>query len=531
VPTTFEDLIAMNALYRPGPLEYIPDFIERKHGRQAITYDLPAMEEYLKETYGICVYQEQVMLLSQKLANFSKGEADMLRKAMGKKKKKLIDQMHPQFIEGGESNGHPAEVLNKVWKDWEAFASYAFNKSHSTCYAFIAFQTAYLKAHYPAEFMASVLTHNKTDITKLTFFLRECKRMGLTVLGPHVNESQSDFSVNKKGQIRFGMSGLKGLGEGPVEAILEERKNGDFKNVFDLLRRSDLKSVNKRALEALTLGGGFDCFEDIHRAQYFAPSEKYSSFLEHLLRYGNAYQNQKAQAMNSLFGASEDAMIPEPSVPEGQSWSLIEKLNREREVTGIYISGHPLDDYRIEVENFITCPLDELEKYQGRDNVKVAGIVLTAQHRISKRGTGFGICTLQDYNAVIEFPLFGDDYVKFKEYMEEGQVLFIRGDYKQKWSGDGFQFKPKEVTLLESVGKNMTECITLKIPIERVTDDFINNIDNVCRQHHGQHRLRMTLVDKTNRLSLTFKSHTKYVNVDNDFVQALDKMGLEYKLN
>ncbi|MEO1713092.1 MAG: DNA polymerase III subunit alpha, partial [Bacteroidota bacterium] len=339
VPTAFEDLIAMNALYRPGPLEYIPNFVARKHGREPITYDLPEMEEYLAGTYGITVYQEQVMLLSQSLANFSKGQADMLRKGMGKKKKKIIDALYPKFIEGGTSNGHPKEVLDKVWKDWEAFASYAFNKSHSTCYAFVAFQTAFLKAHYPAEFMASVLTHNKNDISKLTFFLKECKRMGLEVLGPNVNESASDFSVNKQGQIRFGLSALKGVGEGPVEEILQERESsGHFLTVFDMMRRLSLRAVNKKVMESLALGGGLDCFGELHRAQYFTPSDKFDTFLEHLVKYGNAYQNQKAQAVNSLFGDSDEIMIPEPKIPVAEDWALIEKLNREKQVTGIYIS-------------------------------------------------------------------------------------------------------------------------------------------------------------------------------------------------
>jgi DNA polymerase-3 subunit alpha len=331
VPTAFEDLIAMNALYRPGPLEYIPNFIARKHGREPITYDLPEMEEYLEGTYGITVYQEQVMLLSQKLAGFTKGQADMLRKAMGKKKKKLIDMLFPKFIEGGKANGHPEETLNKIWKDWEAFASYAFNKSHSTCYAFVAFQTAYFKAHYPAAFMASVLTHNKNDISKVTFFLQECKRMGLSVLEPSVNESASDFSVNQQGQIRFGLSALKGVGEGPVEAILEEREqNGHYLGFFDMMRRVNLRAVNKKVLESLAHGGGLDCFEELHRAQYFAPSEKYDSLIEHGLKYGNAYQAQKAENVNSLFGDTDEVMIPEPKIPEGNPWSLIENWNAKK---------------------------------------------------------------------------------------------------------------------------------------------------------------------------------------------------------
>jgi len=330
-PTEFSDLIAMNALYRPGPLEYIPNFVARRHGREPVTYDLADMEEYLKETYGICVYQEQVMLLSQKLANFTRGQADTLRKAMGKKKKKLVDQLWPLFLEGCTKNGHPEETVKKVWKDWEAFASYAFNKSHSTCYALVAFQTAYLKAHHPAAFMASVLTHNKSDISKVTFFLRECQRMGLEVLGPDVNESFLNFTVDKEGRIRFGLSALKGVGEGPVEAIIEERANGKFESAYDMMRRLNLGAVNKRVLESLVLGGGMDCFEELNRAQYFTPVEKYDTFVAYLLKYGNAYQNQKAQSANTLFGDSEEVMIQELPAPVRDPWSLIEKLTKEKE--------------------------------------------------------------------------------------------------------------------------------------------------------------------------------------------------------
>jgi len=384
-PTEFADLIAMNALYRPGPLEYIPNFIARKHGREKIVYDLPAMEEYLSETYGITVYQEQVMLLSQKLANFTKGEADMLRKAMGKKKKALIDKMFPQFVEGCKANGHEGEAVAKIWKDWEAFASYAFNKSHSTCYAFIAFQTAYLKAHHPAAFMASVLTHNKGDISKMTFFLRECKRMGLEVLGPDVNESVDNFTVNKAGQIRFGLTALKGVGEGPVIDIIKGREEGPYKDVYDFLQRINFGSFNKRAMESLVLAGAFDFYEDLERANYFVPSGKYDTYMEHLLRYGAAYQSQKSNAANSLFGASEEALIPKPNVPEGREWSLVEKLTKEKEVAGIFISGHPLDDYLLEAQ-LASCTLDKIDSFKGRE-VKLAVIVIGAQHRISRKGT------------------------------------------------------------------------------------------------------------------------------------------------
>jgi len=531
-PTVFADLIAMNALYRPGPLEYIPNFVNRKNGREEVTYDLPVMKEYLEETFGITVYQEQVMLLSQKLANFSKGQADTLRKAMGKKKKKLIDEMWPIFLEGCTTNGHPEEVVAKIWKDWEAFASYAFNKSHSTCYAFVAFQTAYLKAHYPAEYMASVLTHNKNDITKMTFFLRECKRMEVEVLGPNINESASDFSVNKAGQIRFGMSALKGVGEGPVEEILRERgEAGDFKDVFDIVRRLSLRAVNKRVMESLTLGGAFDCFEGIHRAQYFAPSEKYDTLLEHALKYGNAYQNQKAQAANSLFGASEDAMVPEPAMPQVNEWSLIEALTKEKDVTGIYISGHPLDEYRVEIENFTTCGLDEVDKFKGRE-VNLAGIVTMAQHRISKKGTGWGLFALQDFNGTLEFPLFSDDYQKFKSHLETGQCLYIKGKFEKRWnSEDEFQLKIKEVQILEAVTEDKTKLITLKLPIELLTENMITNLDALCKEHKGKHKLKVMLIDNLNRNKLIFTSKNSMVNADSDFVNKVEKLGLNYKIN
>ncbi len=529
-PTAFEDLIAMNALYRPGPLEYIPNFVARKHGREPITYDLPECEEYLKETLGITVYQEQVMLLSQKLADFSKGQADTLRKAMGKKKKALVDKMWPIFLEGCEKNGHPKDKVEKIWKDWEAFASYAFNKSHSTCYAFIAFQTAYLKAHYPAQFMASVLTHNKNDISKLTFFLRECKRMGLTVLGPDINESYSNFSVNKDGDIRFGMSALKGVGEGPVESIIDERKKGEFTSVFDAMRRLNFRVFNKKAMESLVLGGGFDRFEEIHRAIYFTPSEKYDTFLEHLLKYGNAYQNQKAQSMNSLFGDSEDVMVPEPKTPERDPWSLIEKLTREKEVTGIYISGHPLDDYELEIKHYTTCTFDDLDRFKGQ-KVKLAGIVTAVQHRISKKGTGWGLFTIQDFNSMLEFPLFTEDYQKFKHLLEVGQVVHLTGMYQQRWNSEEFQLKLTEVRQLESIGQEMTDSVTLKIDIDAVNDAFIKSIHDICDAHKGTHQLKFLLLDKKHRQKLQFISQKRKVNADNLFIQALQKIGVGYTIN
>ena len=530
-PNKFEDLIAMNALYRPGPLAYIPNFVARKNGREEIKYDLPAMEEYLAETYGITVYQEQVMLLSQKLGGFSKGQADALRKGMGKKKKAIIDALYPKFVEGCEKNGHPKEVVDKIWKDWEAFASYAFNKSHSTCYALVAFQTAFLKAHHPAQFMASVLTHNKSDITKLTFFLRECKRMNLEVLGPDVNESFSDFSVNKQGQIRFGLSALKGVGEGPVEAIVKAREEkGVFTSVFDFVQKIDLRSFNKKAMESLVLGGGFDCFEDIDRSQYYAVSEKHDTFLEHILKYGNAYQNLKAQSANSLFGDSDDAMIPEPKIPQSEPWSLIEKLTREKEVTGIYISGHPLDDYKIEVENFTTCGLDRIENYKGQ-KVKVAGIVTMAQHRVNKKGNGWGLFTIQDYNGAMEFPLFTEKYQKFKHLLEKGAVLYFIGTYKKRWNSEEYQLDLTEIKQLDSIGSDLTDSITLKLPIENISENLIDEIEMLCKTKKGKHKLKMVILDRQNQLSINLIAQQQKVEADSEFIDELERIGVPYKVN
>ena len=530
VPTKFEDLIAMNALYRPGPLAYIPSFVLRKHGKEPIKYDLADMKEYLEETYGITVYQEQVMLLSQKLADFTKGEADMLRKAMGKKKKKLIYEMWPKFLEGCKKNGHDETIVKKVWTDWEAFASYAFNKSHSTCYALVAFQTAYLKAHHPAEFMASVLTHNKNDISKLTFFLRECKRMGIDVLSPDVNESAADFSVNKKGQIRFGLTALKGVGSGPVSAVLEQRATGvPFKDVFDMMRRLDLSSFNKRCLDSLVLGGGLDCF-DMARWVYYAPSEKYDTFIEHLLRYGNAYQAQKAQSLNSLFGDSEDILSPEPKIPQAREWSLIEKLTKEKEVTGIYISGHPLDDYKLEIENYTTCTLEDLENHKG-GNLNLAGVVIAANNRIDKKGNGYGFFTIQDYNSSLELALWRDDYNDYAARMKPGEVVFIKGKYEYNNYREEYQFKVQEIQQLAAIGLKMTESITLKLHVQKITDDLIDEIEDICKHSKGKLPLKIEVIEPDNQIKLRFRSVSRKVNVDGEMIAKLERIGVKYKLN
>jgi DNA polymerase-3 subunit alpha len=524
-------LIAMNALYRPGPIEYIPSFIERKHGREAITYDLDACAEYLEETYGITVYQEQVMLLSQSLAGFSKGEADMLRKAMGKKKKALLDELYPKFIGGGEAKGHAKDKLDKIWTDWEAFASYAFNKSHSTCYAFVAFQTAYLKANYPAEFMSAVLTNAKSDLKTLTKYLRECKKMGIPVLGPCVNESASDFAPNKVGDIRFGMSALKGVGEGPVEAIMLERAtNGPFESVFDMARRLDLRAANKRCFESLAYGGGFDSFEGISRAQYFAPSEKYDTLLAHIIKYGAAHQGQQSTMATSLFGASEDVMIPEPKVPVGEEWPLIEKLEKEKEVAGIYISGHPLDEYKLEIKNFTNCSLGDMETMKGQ-KVNLAGLVSAVRHGISKKGTGWGRFTIMDYNDAVEIMLFNEDYLKHKDFLRQGEVVYIKGQFKQRWGRDEFSLVVDDVRQMEKVGEELTESITIKIPVDALTQKNIHELLELCRTHEGKHAVKFLLIDRINKQKLSLKAPSKPVHADNVFVNALDDMGLGYKLN
>ncbi len=529
-PTAFEDIIAMNALYRPGPLEYIPEFVERKHGRKPVVYDLPDMEEYLKETYGICVYQEQVMLLSQKLADFSKGEADTLRKAMGKKKKALVDKMWPKFLEGCTKNGHPEEIVKKVWTDWEAFASYAFNKSHSTCYAFVAFQTAYLKAHYPAEFMASVLTHNKSDISKVTFFLRECQRMELDVLGPDINESQLNFHVNQEGQIRFGLSALKGVGEGPVEEILKERAKGRFTSPIDFITRLTSKAANKKVVESLVLGGAFDCFDTMTRAQYFGypDKNKEETYVEAFVKFGSKMQAKDNSLM--LFDVAEHTDAAEPAIPEVEPWPLIEKLTREKEVTGIYISGHPLDEYRMEVENFATCGLDRVENFKGQA-LKLAAFVTSANHRISRKGTGYGYFMIQDYNGTLEFPLFSEDYQKFKHLLEEGQGVFIHGSFQQRWNSDEFQLKLSKVELLESVANSLTNSITLKIPIDRISKEMIDGLDAVCQEHIGKHKLKIHLYDRESKNKLHLIAKERLVNANNDLIKKLDKLGVNYQVN
>ncbi len=484
-----------------------------------------------------CVYQEQIMLLSQKLAGFSKGDADVLRKAMGKKQKAVLDKMKGQFIEGAVAKGLPADKLEKIWTDWEAFASYAFNKSHSTCYAFVAYQTAYLKAHYPAEYMAAVLTHSQNNIDKITFFLEECKRMGLDVKGPDVNESGVHFNVNKKGVIRYGMGAVKGVGEAAVETLIQERQaNGPFESIFDFMRRINLRTINKRVMESLAFAGAFDGLAashpggGMHRATFFAPTDKYDSFIEHLLKYGAAYQEDKIMSVNSLFGDLSDSVsIPEPTVPKTEPWNLLTKLQREKDVIGLYLSGHPLDDYRFEVDNLTTCGLDRVEQFKGQ-KIHLAGFVTRAEHRISQRGTGWGRFTISDYTGNLELALFSNDYAQFKHLFEEGNCLFITGAYRQRYNSDEYEFKPEKVELLETVSRSKISTVTLHIPVDMLSPGLLNQLDAICKNHKGQHQLKIRLLDYVNQHALSFAATKRKVHADSEFAQAVEKLGLECKL-
>jgi DNA polymerase III subunit alpha len=530
-PESFEDLIAMNALYRPGPLAYIPNFINRKHGREKITYDLPDMEYYLKTTYGITVYQEQVMLLSQKLANFTKGEADTLRKAMGKKNRALIDQMFPKFLEGCKKNGHDEKIVEKVWKDWEAFASYAFNKSHSTCYAYLAFQTGYLKAHYPMEFMTSVLNHNKGSLDTLTSFIEEANRMGIKVMGPDVNESKLDFSITNQKYIRFGMSALKGVGEGPVTALLEERtKNGPFRDPFDLIKRVNLRAVNKKCIDSLVLGGAFDSFE-ISRSRYFEASGGFDTFIEHLLKFGNNYQTQKAASVTSLFGDLHSEMITEPTVPFADEWDQLYKLEREKDVAGFYLSGHPLDQYKLEFSFFINGTLNKLETIKNNE-LRFGGFVTSANFLKSKRGTDYVRFKIQDYTGDYEFTLFTEKFATFKHLIALGNVLCIEGSYMEEYNQkDRFSFRVKDIKLMETVAKNMTKSITLKIPLNVMDQSFVENLSKIVFDHQGNHKMKILIPsqnDDDNSLDLIYSNK---VEANYELIDKIEKLGVEYKIN
>ena len=530
-PNKFEDLIAMNALYRPGPMQYIPDFIARKHGKQEIKYDLDAVEEFLAETYGITVYQEQVMLLSQKLANFSKGQADGLRKAMGKKNRSIIDEMKPLFVEGCSKNGHDTKVVEKIWNDWEAFASYAFNKSHSTCYAYIAFQTAYLKANYPQEFMSAVLNHNKKDITKMNFFLRECKRMHIDVLGPDVNESIIKFNVNNKGQIRFGLAALKGVGDGPVLEILKEReKSGNFEDIYDLTKRLASAAVNKKSFESMAIAGALDSMGNTNRAAYFAPSGKYETFLEDVIKYGQTIEKFANSAQQTLFGDISNVMLEQPPFPEVEPWPFIDMLEKEKEVTGIYLIGHPLDEFEYEIENFTTTNLDSI-KLIKETKVKVAGMVTEERHGENKRGLPYGRFTVQDYDGTLEFNLSNEDYHNYSKLLKKGQVVYIEGINRRGYNSDNYYFKVLDIKLLDTVGKMLTKSITMYIPSFKITSKFKKTLLHYLKENKGNHKLKIILSDDSGENKIKTASKALKINVSNDLILYLKSLGITYKIN
>lgn len=539
-PDRFADLIAMNALYRPGPMAYIPQYVDRKHGREEVSYDVPEMEEYLKETYGITVYQEQVMLLAQKLASFSKGDADVLRKVMSKKDPKTLDKMKSKFIEGATANGHPKDKLEKIWTDWEAFAQYAFNKSHSTCYAYVAYQTAYLKSRYPAEYMAAVLNHANA-IEKLTFNMEECKRMGIKVLGPDINESLKGFAVNEAGEIRFGLGGLKGVGDAAIENIIKERRqDGPYKDVFDFIRRVNQKAVNKRTLESLIYAGGFDRFPQLHRAQYFCIAEgETQTGLEKITKFGSIVQAQTINSTNTLFGDLPAVMdIKHPHIPNCAQWSLTEQLDKEKEVTGIYLSGHPLDHYKFEMQHYGITNIQDFNEVKESQLLAGAGktyklisLVSVANHRISRQGNKFGSFVLEDYSGKTEIVLFGDDYVRYNAYLQAGQAIFIIGAFKQRFNKAEFEFKVSSIALAENIKRQLTKQVQLEMDVRNIQKETIEFLEENIKKYPGKSGLRVIVSEPKAALKASLITMDSGIEMNNDLIHFLeDKPEIEVQV-
>ncbi len=520
-PNRFEDLIAMNALYRPGPMQYIPSFVNRKHGIEKIEYDLSCMEEYLGETYGITVYQEQVMLLSQLMANFTKGDADTLRKAMGKKQADVLAKMKPKFIEGCKTNGHDEKICEKVWSDWEKFAEYAFNKSHSTCYSLVAYQTAYLKAHYPAEYMAAVLTHNLSDIKKITFFIDECRKQKIPVLGPSINESDINFMVNAKGEIRFGLGAIKNVGENAAEDIIRERtENGEFKTIFDFVKRINLRSVNRRCIESLALAGAFDSFPDITRAQFFHQNNSEDkTIIEKLISFGNQFQQNLSSAQASLFGDSESQDLMNPEIPEVEPWPNIETLKKEKEMTGFYLSGHPLDEYKDEIKFFTNTAISEinedLAKLRAKGELKFAGIITSAANRSTKTGKPFGSFTLEDYDDSISISIFSEDYLNFKPFLTQGIMVGIKAIVKERgWGTDesqkrALELKINKMVLLDEVIPNFAKHLWIYVSLDNINHSFATNMGKLGKKSKGKSNLSIQVEDHVEQLKLSMHSKHK----------------------
>ena len=535
-PSTFEDLIAMNALYRPGPMDYIPDFIARKHGRSPIVYDIPVMEKYLKDTYGVTVYQEQVMLLSRLLANFTRGESDTLRKAMGKKLKDKLDALKPKFIAGGTKNGHDPKVLEKIWADWEKFASYAFNKSHATCYSWVAFQTAYLKANYPSEYMAAVLSRNLANVDQLTIYMNECKRMDIRVLGPDINESMRTFSANAAGDVRFGMAAVKGVGEAAVDSIIAEREaNGRFKDIYDFVERVNFSLVNRKCLENLAYAGAFDSISGFPRCKFFGADARESSgmtFLEQLMRYGQRFQVEKNNAQQSLFGGDDHVDIQHPLVPACADWSQLETLNKEREVIGLYLSAHPLDDYAIIMRNMCKTQLSELQNLEALkgQEIAVAGMVISVQNLLTKNGKPWGKFTLEDYNGTHEFALFGKDYENFRKYLYTDYFLFIRGKVQPRpYNDKELEFKIVSMMQLSELSESIKE-MHVQLSVEEVTRTLIDELAARVRESKGQTVLRLNLYDRESQVSLNLFSKSYKVGITRELVSYLDDHSIRYSI-
>ena len=539
-PTVFEDLIAMNALYRPGPMDYIPEFIRRKHDPSLVTYDIPCMEKYLKDTYGITVYQEQVMLLSRQLANFTRGQSDALRKAMGKKKKDIVDQMKPLFIAGGEKNGHDAKILEKIWSDWEKFASYAFNKSHATCYSWVAYQTAYLKAHYPAEYMAALMTRRFSDIGEITKLMEECKSMGIPTLGPDVNESYVEFGVNKKGEIRFGLSAIKGMGSAAAEAIVKERQaNGPYKDIYDFVERVNLRDVNRKALESLALSGGFDCFSLI-REQYFAANNKGDVFLDILIRFGQQYQMDKSSAANSLFGEMQaDIAIVVPPVPQAEAWSSIEKLYKEKELVGIYLSAHPLDDYSLILNKMCNTTCAEVgdrdlrELLASREDITFGGIVTKVTQRFSKRGEPFGVVTIEDFNGPGELALFGEEWGRWNGRLTEGCSVFVTAKCSKKYQNSQYySLTISNIEYLQTVKDNRIERFTISINSDVINDVTVDDILSMITDTEGRTKLYINLHDEQSGANILLFARSQGIEVKKNLVDYItETQGMSYTVN
>ena len=529
-PTTFEDLIAMNALYRPGPMDYIPDFIDRKQGRKPIEYDIPVMEKYLKDTYGITVYQEQVMLLSRLLADFTRGESDALRKAMGKKLRDKLDHMKPKFIEGGKKNGHDPKILEKIWADWEKFASYAFNKSHATCYSWVAYQTAYLKANYPSEYMAATMSRNISNITEITKLMDESKATGVNVLGPDVNESSLKFSVNRHGDIRFGLGAIKGVGESAVQSILTERqKNGPFKDIFDFVQRVNLSACNRKNIENLALAGAFDSFPNIHREDFFVKNAKDETFVEVLVRYGNKYQMDKAAAANSLFGGEHEVEIATPEIVRAPAWSDLERLNKERELVGIYLSAHPLDEFSVILENVCNthmAQLSDLTPLQNHD-LTLGGIVTGVREGYTKTGKPFGVAKVEDYSGTAEFAFFGNEWVEKKNFFAEGMFLFMHGKCQpRQWKQEEWEVKINNIELLSEVKDRLIEKLTVTAPLSAVNDEMIMELSSLVKENPGNAELYFYIRDEDGQMYVNLMSRTMKISVRKDIVNYLKSQPL-----